>query len=97
MSKKILYQPWGGLGDNLQYSTLPELYNTLGHEFYISSKNVYRNPEIYKLVWELNPYVKGISDEEYNVGSCMNYTKVKFVTDLTQLIGFQKYITHQKN
>ena len=76
MSKKILYQPWGGLGDNLQYSTLPELYNTLGHEFYISSKNVYRNPEIYKLVWELNPYVKGISDEEYNVGSCMNYTKV---------------------
>ena len=28
-------QPWGGLGDNLAFSTLPELYSKLGHDVYI--------------------------------------------------------------
>ena len=52
MNKVILYQPWGGLGDNLQFSTLPKLYSEIGYEFYISDQNVYRNPEIKKLVWD---------------------------------------------
>jgi|688.fasta_scaffold212596_2 hypothetical protein len=76
MNNKVLYQPWGGLGDNLQYSTLPELYHKLGYEFYISKDNVYRNDEIYDLVWGLNPYVKGISDEPFNVGSCVGFSRV---------------------
>jgi hypothetical protein len=71
--KKILYQPWGGLGDNLQYSTLPERFAELGYDFYISEKNVYRNPQIYGLVWGKNPYVKGISSEPDNVGSCVPF------------------------
>ena len=69
MEDIIIEQPWGGLGDNLQYSTLPKLYSELGHNVYISSRNAYRNPEIYKLVWELNPYVKGISDLPVNAGA----------------------------
>lgn len=68
--KKILYQPWGGLGDNLQYSTLPERLSEAGHDVYISDKNVYRHPEIYDLVWKINPYVKGIISENANCGSC---------------------------
>ena len=71
--RKILYQPWGGLGDNLQYSTLPEKFSKLGFETYISSMNVYRNNEIYDLVWKCNPFIKGISTERYNIGSCGNY------------------------
>ena len=59
---------WGGLGDNLQLSTLPEKFAEKGYESYISDKNVYRNPEIYNLVWEINPYVKGISNKEINIG-----------------------------
>lgn len=73
---KILYQPWGGLGDNLQYSTLPELFAKKGFDFYISEKNVYRNKEIYELVWGPNPYVKGISNEKPNVGSCVRLRRI---------------------
>jgi len=69
MEDIIIEQPWGGLGDNLQYSTLPKLYSELGHNVYISSKNTYRNPDIYKLVWELNPYIKGLSDLPANAGA----------------------------
>jgi hypothetical protein len=69
----VLYQPWGGLGDNLQFTTLPELYYNLGHNVYISTKNVCRNPEIYDLIWKMNPFVKGISDAEPNVGSCKGF------------------------
>lgn len=70
MNKIIISQPWGGLGDNLQFSTLPKLYSELGYEVYISTKNTYRNPEIYDLVWKLNPYIKGEIDEPPNAGEC---------------------------
>lgn len=66
---KILYQPYGGLGDNLQFSTLAERFSEIGYDFYISDKNVYRNNEIYDLVWGLNPHVKGVSTNDPNIGS----------------------------
>jgi hypothetical protein len=66
--KAILSQPFGGLGDNLQFSTLPELYYRKGIQCYISSQNKYRNDEIYDIVWKTNPYVAGISDEEPTAG-----------------------------
>jgi hypothetical protein len=33
--KKILQIPYGGLGDSLQYSTLPREFNKLGFDFYL--------------------------------------------------------------
>lgn len=74
--KKILYQPWGGLGDNLQFSTLPEMFSKLGYEVYISDKNAYRSVEIFDLVWKLNPYIKGISNESPNIGDIGTYQRV---------------------
>jgi len=68
--KIIISQSWGGLGDNLQYSTLPEYFTSLGYDVYISSKNHVRNLEIYDLVWGLNPYIKGVSDVQPNAGAC---------------------------
>jgi len=60
MSKKIIIsQPWGGLGDNLHYSTLPELFSNKGYDVYISNNNKVRNSEIFDLVWKMNPYIKG--------------------------------------
>ena len=47
MSKIIISQPWGGLGDNLHFSTLPELFSKKGHEVYISENNAVRNAEIF--------------------------------------------------
>jgi hypothetical protein len=70
MNKIIIYQEWGGLGDNLQFSTLPELFSKYGYDVYISIDNKVRNEEIFDLVWGLNPYIKGISNEESNAGQC---------------------------
>lgn len=72
MDKIIISQPWGGLGDNLQYSTLPELYSKTEKEVYISTNNVVRNQEIFDLVWGYNPYIKGISYEPSNAGEYNN-------------------------
>jgi len=58
----IIEQPWGGLGDNLAWSTLPELYTKKGFDVYISKNNIVRNSEIFDLVWKNNPYIKGIID-----------------------------------
>jgi hypothetical protein len=73
MQKIIISQPWGGLGDNLQFSTLPELYTKRGYEVYISLNNKVRNPEIFDLVWFKNPFVKGILNDNLGnvVGSNM--------------------------
>lgn len=71
----ILFQPWGGLGDNLQYSTLPERFAKKNQDVCISSQNVYRNLEIKELVWDSNPFVKGVSSENPNIGSCIHYER----------------------
>jgi hypothetical protein len=68
--KVFFGQPWGGLGDNLQFTTLPRLYAERGDEFYVSARNAYRNPEIYNFCWKDNPYVKGIVSNSPNIGSC---------------------------
>lgn len=72
MKKVIFAQPWGGLGDNLCFSTLPERYNEIGVEFYVSNQNTIRNNEIYDLVWGQNPFVKGVINESPNIGSEIN-------------------------
>jgi hypothetical protein len=69
MENLVLGQTWGGLGDNLQFSTLPELYAGIGKPIYLAAGNVIRNPEIKKLVWDLNPHLKGVSNEPQNIGS----------------------------
>lgn len=57
------------LGNNLLFSTLPELCYENDKKFYISSLNSYSNNEIYDLVWGSNPYVIGKSDDNnYDAG-----------------------------
>ena len=73
VNKLIIEQPWGGLGDNLQFSTLPELCHAYGIDVYVSNRNVYRNEDIKKLVWESNPFIKGFIDEPGNVGNYIDY------------------------
>jgi len=89
MNKIIISQPWGGLGDNLQFSTLPKLYAELGCDVYISKMNTYRNPEIYDLVWKLNPYIKGETDEPPNAGACrpLQFVTDQFITNIERSHG----------
>ncbi|MEK9767534.1 MAG: hypothetical protein VW683_01325 [Betaproteobacteria bacterium] len=62
-----LFTGFGGLGDNLMFSTLPERFAEIGKDFYIYKKNPFRNNEIKELVWDMNPYVKGY-DTSPNIG-----------------------------
>jgi hypothetical protein len=87
--KIVIGQSWGGLGDNLQFSTLPELYSKNGYDVFISTMNAYRNPEIYDLVWKRNPFVKGIMDEPPNAGECrgVDGSSGNFITNIEQAHG----------
>jgi len=67
-NKVILAQPWGGLGDNLQYSNLPKLFNDIGKKFYVSHANHVRNKNIYKFCWQSNPYSNGKIFKKPNIG-----------------------------
>jgi hypothetical protein len=62
MNDVIIYQPWGGLGDNLGHSPIPELCFNSNIKCYLSNQNAYRNPEIYDLIWGTNPYISGTRD-----------------------------------
>jgi len=66
--KKILYVAFGGLGDHLLFSTLPELLDSHGYDFYLSHLSEFRNIQTLDLVWKSNPYFKGISEESPNCG-----------------------------
>lgn len=62
-----------GLGDNLLYSTLPELYAAQGVPVFLyagphEDPQMLRNQEILELVWERNPYVAGASSKPPNAG-----------------------------
>ena len=41
MMKVYFGQPWGGLGDNLQFTTLPRLFSEKGVDFFVSQHNTY--------------------------------------------------------
>ena len=65
-----MYIEWGGLGDHLQFSNLPEQFKTYNDEdTYIHIASGFRNSEIYDLVWGTNPYIKGLSKDSPNAGS----------------------------
>ena len=70
MTSDILLKPYfGGLGDSLQFSTLPEeFFKQQGKITYLLSGANFNNKEIYDLVWGLNPYIKGIKDGEWGAG-----------------------------
>lgn len=64
----VISQSWGGLGDNLQFSTLAEGFFNQGKRVYISSQNSCRTQEIHDLVWGNNPFILGTSDLPPNAG-----------------------------
>ena len=90
MEKKILYVNWGGIGDHLAFTTLPEIFSKLGYEFYISDKSIFRDPKVYDLLWGSNPYVKGYTSEPPNCGHLDNW-------GVENPPAFQKELTTHRN
>lgn len=77
--KAIMFEPHGGLGDNLAHTTLPRLLAEKGFDFYIERRNeaLYRNREIFELLWEKNPYFKGfIDDVDWNATSAKDFFNI---------------------
>ena len=66
MRELILQIAYGGLGDNLFYSHIPRIAKeTCSYDrVFISNYSEFRNPDIKKLVWDMNPHVDGFVDEE---------------------------------
>jgi len=68
MNKKIILNldVWGGLGDNLQMSTIPRrFFEKFGYKgVYISNSIPWRNNEIKNLVWDKNPYIAGFTNKK---------------------------------
>jgi len=57
-----------GLGDHLQYSTLPEMLTKLGHKVHLWEKAEFRNPGIKDLIMR-NPYIlPPVPGAEWNLG-----------------------------
>lgn len=67
--KEIAIKAWhGGLGDSLQFSTLPERFSNLGYDVYLAHDATFRNREIKELVWDNNPYIKGQKNVKWALG-----------------------------
>lgn len=95
MSDVFIRAYHGGLGDNLQLSTLPEqFYKQQGRESYLWSGVKFRNNNIKQLVWDFNPYVKKIIKEgDWNAGDLpdLNYSNVAgdHIANIEQLHGLK--------
>lgn len=66
MTSLIIRLAFGGLGDSLFYSAVPRLAKASGRfdRVYVSARSPFRSAETRRLVWELNPYVDGIVEDE---------------------------------
>ena len=66
----VYLKAWhGGLGDALQFSTLPEEFSKQqGRKTYILENAHFRNTGIYDLVWGKNPFVVGKKNGVWNAG-----------------------------
>tara|TARA_R110001583_G_scaffold44550_4_gene141260 strand:+ start:2004 stop:2780 length:777 start_codon:yes stop_codon:yes gene_type:complete len=77
MSKEIvIYQEWGGLGDNLAHTTIPRLCRDHGYKCYLSKHNKFNNEEIYNLLYKDSEYIDGWSDV-LNSGWKSNYAQIR--------------------
>ncbi len=82
----VLGSNWPGLGDNLQFSTLPEeFWNQYKRYTYISNQAKFRNNEIYDLVWGCNPYVKGTINRKRNIGD-LPFSTLKNISNSTSSV-----------
>jgi len=59
---------FGGLGDTLQFSTLPERFHEQGHEVFLTNDAPFRSASTRSIVWDKNPYIKGQSDVKWTLG-----------------------------
>ena len=95
----VFLKAWhGGLGDALQFSTLPEeFYKQQGRKTYIVEDAPFRNPEIYDLVWDKNPYVHGKKAGVWNAGDLAEIPYQQLVADGKGILTHDSIPNHISN
>lgn len=88
----------GGLGDELQFSHLPERLVTAGHQVHLYTGNdvlPFRNPEIKELLYDRNPYITPAPPDIpmiWNLGDIPGHPYVpdgkSFIKSWSQSLGF---------
>ena len=65
MKKLIIQINKGGLGDHLFFSHLPRIAKQTGayDAVFFSTKSLCRHPDTLTLIWKLNPWLDGFTDE----------------------------------
>ena len=78
----------GGLGDHLFYSHLPRIAKQTNafDLVLISNKSQFRNEDYKKLIWELNPYVDGFTDDSGIFHFSTYYTDTQNLLDTLMLL-----------
>lgn len=86
---------YGGVGDQLQFSTLPERFTELGHDVYLlkdcDQVLPYRNEQIKQLIWLTNPFIKGERDGTWDLGDLAEISK-KYKNHFNNYIKNWEYI-----
>lgn len=90
----IIGQQWGGLGDNLQFSTIPECYDKQGvcatSWCELSVFNKCRNQEIFDLVWGHNDFLwQKKSPRHWNMPEYRKIDGLSFIETWEKLCGFE--------
>ena len=67
-TRKIIKIHHNGIGDSLQFSTLPFMFHLKGYQVWISDQSPFKSRDIFDLIWGCNRYITGISSEPANCG-----------------------------
>lgn len=61
----VIYVEYGGLGDNLFLSHIPRIAKESGKydRVYLARRTLFRSQDIYKMIWKLNPFLDGVTEE----------------------------------
>ena len=82
MKKIVIYQEWGGLGDNLAHTTIPKLCNDYGYECFLSKHNAFRNNDIKDLLFKDLPTVDIINKDwidNYNITKNKEWNHIRSI------------------
>ncbi len=89
--KRLVIQiPFGGLGDHLIYSSLPELlWKQKGIKTFISNKSIFRSEAIRDFVWGRNPYIEFTGEKGWFIHQPLKHNFATLDEYLQKLFNLQ--------
>ena len=86
--KIIIYSSMPSFGDYLMWSSIPELlYKKYNLDVFISGNCSFHNNDVYNFLFETNPFVKGKTNEPYNVHLTAVESNIYYPEHYLKLLG----------